>query len=367
MSGSENLTILSTTTDLPPEIAHCASNYLFAAFYILALAIGAPANLSALIFFIHQERGSQNKNFFNVIYVWIALVDLLISATLPPVIVSFLWNRSPAMFGSAVFCHLWGLLWETLPFLSVYLVGVMSLTRTFVLIKPLIKLKVGSLKVITIVYTVFLLLRSICPISIGAANFQYSYSDVYCYELPSTEWSYKFNSISRSLTLAAPVIPICISCMTSYVIIMINERRQVKPRGSGTGRTSPRAATMTILIFTIAYIVFNIPVFINYLLMTIAGWKGKNGCIDDCYSVTYADHKTLLFYSWNFTYVMCVALNSAINPLIYYWRMNKVKDYVNAKFRNARGISRTGTVFSMATFSKAHRIVQDKNHDDIEL
>ena len=214
---------MNPTTDLPPEIANCASNYLFAAFYIMAMVVGTPANLSALIFFIHQEKGSQNKNFFNIIYVWIALIDLLISATLPPVIVSFLWNRQPAWFGSAVFCHLWGLLWETLPFLSVYLVGVMSLTRTVVLIKPLIKLKLDALKGVTIAYTVFLLLRSVCPISIGAANFQYSYSDVYCYELPSKPWAYKFNSISRSLTLAAPIIPICISCMTSYVIIMINE------------------------------------------------------------------------------------------------------------------------------------------------
>ena len=96
------------------------------------------------------------------------------------------------------------------------------------------------------------------------------------------------------------------------------------------------AATITIVIFTVVYIIFNIPVFINYLLMTIAGMS--NGCRKNCYSIKYKDNFVLLWFSWNFTYVMCVGLNAMFNPVIYYLRMKNVKEYVDETIRKSSRI-----------------------------
>ena len=89
-------------------------------------------------------------------------------------------------------------------------------------------------------------------------------------------------------------------------------------------------ATRTILIFTAAYIAFNIPNFINYLLMTISSWST---CENDCYLVMYGNYPFLIWFSWNFTYIMCLALNSTVNPIIYYWRMKPIKTFVNSSVR----------------------------------
>lgn len=345
----------STYTDV--HIIPAYTNYTFAVVYITCMVVGLPGNVISLQYFItcaRQTNTSGNKAFFNNLYILISLVDLVICATLPPVIVSFLYQRAEGWFACALFCQLWGALWEMLPYISVFFVGLMSISRTIVLIKPLCQLSTKLQWGLTIGYVLFLILRTVCPIWLDAATYEYVWSDVYCYELPTADWSYKFNSISRSLTLAAPVIPICISCTTSYAIIMLNERKQMKSRRPSKARlplcksngkpelsplkkSSPMNATMTILIFTIAYIVFNIPVFVNYLLMSIAGWS-KN-CVSDCYHKTYRNHPALIWYSWNFTYITCVALNSTVNPVIYYWRMPSVKEFVNLR------VSRTSRVF----------------------
>ena len=334
------------------------TNYAFAVVYIICMMVGIPGNLISLQYFItcaRQNTTTGNKTFFNNLYILTSLTDLVICVTLPPVIVSFMYQRGEGWFACALFCQLWGVLWEMLPYISVFFVGIMSISRTAVLIKPLWQLNTRLQWILTVGYCIFLILRTVCPIWLKAATYEYVPSDVYCYELPTADWSYKFNSISRSLTLAAPVIPICISCTTSYTIIVLNERRQARTRRPSRARlplckpvgkpdlaqlkklkSSPMNATMTILIFTIAYIVFNIPVFVNYLLMSIAGWS-KN-CVSDCYHKTYRNHPALIWYSWNFTYITCVALNSTVNPMIYYWRMPTVKEFVNVR------VSRTSRV-----------------------
>ena len=328
------------------------TNYAFAGTYMLCSVLGLPGNIISLHYFIVngiKVKHVVNKVFFNTLFTMTTLIDMLVCATLLPQIVSFMHQRQGAWYLNKVFCHIWGILWEILPFMSVFLVGLMSISRTLVLIKPLYQLKNNALWSAIIIYSLFLVVRTAVPILLKAATYEYVYSDVYCYELPTADWSYKFNSISRLLTLAAPVIPICISCITSFTIIILNERKQENVKRSSQVRpatcppsegkrksTQTMHATTTILIFTVAYIVFNIPVFINYLLMSIAGWN-KN-CVSDCYHKTYEDHPALIWYSWNFTYITCVALNSTINPIIYYWRMDTVKSYINKNMRKTSKI-----------------------------
>ena len=361
----------SMATDI--HIIPAYTNYAFAGIYIACMVVGLPGNFISLQYFVtcaRQSTTTGNKSFFNNLYILTSLTDLIICFTLPPVIVSFLYQRAEGWFACALFCKLWGVLWEMLPYISVFFVGLMSISRTVVLIKPLCQLNTRMQWTMTVAYCVFLILRTVCPIWLNAATYEYVFSDVYCYELPTADWSYKFNSISRSLTLAAPVIPICISCTTSFTIIMLNERRQAKTRRPSKARlplckpigkpelsqlkktkASPMNATMTILIFTIAYIVFNIPVFVNYLLMSIAGWS-KN-CVSDCYHKTYRNHPALIWYSWNFTYITCVALNSTVNPMIYYWRMPSVKEFVNVR------VSRTSRVLMEISNSELRKRVSN--------
>ena len=335
------------------------ANFLFASIYILCTITGLPGNIIALVYFttsgVKSSRGNINKSFFNSLYIMTSLVDTLVCATLLPQIVSFMKHRDEAWYSNPAFCYIWGILWEILPYMSVFLVGIMSISRTTLLIKPLYKLNIRTLWVSIVAYFLFLALRTAIPVLMKDATYMYWITEVYCYEMPSADWAYKFNSVTRTTTLAVPVIPICISCVTSYIIILRNEHRQAAlkqptrkdPRVGGSKNNKklakskkgkPMHATFTILIFTCTYIIFSIPVFANYLLMAIASYMVA--CDNDCYLRAYEASPFLTWYSWNLTYIMCVALNSAVNPSIYYWRMSNVHSYVNDKvYQTSSGIS----------------------------
>ena len=49
----------------------------------------------------------------------------------------------------------------------------------------------------------------------------------------------------------------------------------------------------------------------------------------------------MYYYSWNFTYVVFVILNSSINPIVYLCRMKTFRTYLTDLFRTRR--TRVGT------------------------
>jgi hypothetical protein len=128
-----------------------------------------------------------------------------------------------------------------------------------------------------------------------------------------------FNSLQifTVLQLGLPVIPIVL-CFLVTVLKLRHCRR--KARLFGRGRHFDRAITATLLVVAL-YIVFNVPVFINYcyygywLLRASISLKTRGRWVD--YDRYYSS-VLLRDYSWVITYVVCVALNSALNPCVYY-------------------------------------------------
>ena len=92
-----------------------------------------------------------------------------------------------------------------------------------------------------------------------------------------------------------------------------------------------RKATITVLLVTAVYIVFNLPVFINFILYIITLARGT-------YPAPYYTSIVMSHYSWNFTYVLCVVMNSTTNPIIYFFRMKKYKRAVIGTFKRRKRV-----------------------------
>ena len=76
-----------------------------------------------------------------------------------------------------------------------------------------------------------------------------------------------------------------------------------------------KKATVTIIIVTTVYIIFNLPVFLNYVRFIVTVY-GKQKDIQNVF---------LQKYIWLLTYIITVALNSLVNPLIYVLRMRRFR------------------------------------------
>ena len=299
--------------------------------------LGAILNTISVVFFSTQHTPStSNRRYFRCIYQWISTTDLLICLTILPVAESFLSSRHPVLLSRDTFCHGWGMLWEVLPSLSVACVAVLLYSRMVTMCRPLKQLDIRKLIVFSVSYPSFILLRVVVVLCYFSEEMDvvFSSSVNYCYLSADNtkEKNLVFNSmqIFTVLQLGLPVIPI-ILCFLVTVLKLQHSRN--KARLFGRGRHFLRAITTTLLVVML-YIIFNIPVFINYcyygywLLTATVSLMSRDQWVD------YGDYYDTVFltdYSWVIMYVVCVAVNSTLNPCVYYRMLlfkNQVKDTI---------------------------------------
>ena len=143
---SPNLTTLNltaSTTGIPMDLpTRSLLDLLLAVLCIFCMLLGIPGNLLALVHFISElcklgtHHSTNKRAFFTDMYLVIAVCDLLICSTIFAQIEAYLTGREPRVFGNQVFCWAWGLLWEVLPYYSVFLVGSLSISRLLTLLYP---------------------------------------------------------------------------------------------------------------------------------------------------------------------------------------------------------------------------------------
>ena len=297
------------------------ADHIISIILIVCTAVGVPGNLFALNYFVFEGRGIARR-----IYIIMTITDSLICSTSFPVVASFLNQRKPMIFGNPIFCTVWGSLWNILPYLSVCLIAMLSITRTMIFLNKGIMLSKNKIVIVIGIYTVFLTSDQIIPLILHFVQYKYAEYDGYCWETNFKKWLGDFDTILNSITLALPILPIMISCSIStyFISSSINPSRRGSP-----GNVMKRNATITILMVTLAYIIFNVPVFINYILYTIVFVKSYPYPNNIFYKSTF-----MYFYSWNFTYIICTTVNSCINPVIYFIHMSQFRRSLVILFRD---------------------------------
>ncbi|KAL5266302.1 hypothetical protein ACHWQZ_G003651 [Mnemiopsis leidyi] len=301
---------------------------------ILSSIIGVAGNMVSLIFFTTEQVRNQNRRFFKCIYQTINIVDLLICLTLFPVIGAFLQDPGypefkeniPVMFGNHEFCTVWGLLWEILPSFSVYLVGVLSISRLVLLVCKNTKL-VPSIVCVFMATYFFLTLSIKLSLLLTHDAMDYEPMMRYCFLVSHNDENFTKNEITTLALmitqLALPIIPVSISFLITMAILMQDGRKKKTSRK----QNHQRRAAITVVLVTLLYIIFNIPVLINFLFylnkLITNTEQGQKGHFTDIYSTPF-----LFYYAWPLVYVVSVAINSAVNPCIYFWRMKKYRTFI---------------------------------------
>ena len=112
--------------------------------------LGTIGNSMTLTFFVRSK-----KDLIKVLYLLISVVDLLTCLMMFPIAMANLNFRTGMLFDSSIFCNLHGLLWNVCARMTVFLMMVLSITRTMFLLWPfkiindkLVYIAVGSYFVI---------------------------------------------------------------------------------------------------------------------------------------------------------------------------------------------------------------------------
>lgn len=164
------------------------------------------------------------------------------------------------------------------------------------------------------------------PLFTDYGEYIYTKEEVHCWEYNNNTASWYYIAVYTTLTfqLAFPIIPILISCLISTWVVVTSMK--MSHQNTAVNQMK-RRATITILYVTLAYIIFNIPFFINQLLYL-------HYLIKQVY--TYPDpywRSTVMYwYSWSISGSLSVTMNAAINPLIYFWRIRMYRLFVLGLF-----------------------------------
>ena len=282
-------------------------------------AVGTIGNLITLTYFVTKT----NRSISTLLYVCISLTDTIISILILSVGISNFMGGDPGLFSNKLYCNIWGLVWNIAARMSVFLVGVLSISRTISLIYPLRKISRKHIIIPCVIYFVILIIQSTIPYWYGV---QYRYDK----NIHSCTWYFTdiFDRYSMEhkilyfvlvlLEYVIPAIPIISSCLISVYIL----RRSISTVGqTNTGKIKINA-TVTIILLTIAYIVFNVPSCIYYSLWSISIFTNYTF---PWYSNMSTITLIILRASLELHYI---ALNSIANAILYFCRIQKLREHV---------------------------------------
>ena len=345
----------------------------------LISAAGTTLNLFSFLYFKNQKPRNDNSCFFRRVYLAITLTDTLICFVLIPVVdAGFTPNRAGYIFHGKRFCEVWTVIWWILPQTSVLLVGLLSVSRLVVLVRPGATLALwlpwllpsGFAAVIVAVYVGGVLSGALFP--------QYVTDWMYCavlpvpMEEPNREVSrLEWNSGIFLFTVAslAPAISL-ILISTSFAISLVVLKRQTKTALSvGGSIRKQQKASKTVFIITFIYILFNIPSTLALLgiLAKIASTLKFRPMVIEEYILEYikssSPEKAFSSYVIVLVSLLPVSLNSLANPIVYFYRIDAFRQYFKCQLRKSYRNLRMSVNQSMSLLRKSSTTFSSRNQE----
>ena len=295
----------------------------------LCFLIGTLGNIVSFLYF-----KSKNKDISSVIYMLITANDIVVSIIILPVGISFMSKGQPGIiFGNNYGCIAWENLWRVAISCSVFLVLCLCVTRTISLMRPFQSQKVRYLVIAVVANLVINLLKMAYMTTRDSTEVMFSTLRSRCDSLvvfPIKQGELYGLAVVDNILFTAPVIVVAVSCMLSLVVL----RRRNENVQQRELQQSRNRATVTILLFALLYGVCNLPLVISYTLYTFCLFADKWGICMKFYQFD----KHLLYRNTETT--LLLAANSAANPILYFWRMPALREYIMSGIRRMLGLNR---------------------------
>ena len=297
---------------------------LLGGFLAICLVVGTTGNIISLNYFLSTKRATLAEK----LYAIMCSIDFCTCIFHFPVMMSLLRGREPGLFLDLWFCGAWTVSFEFVQSTTTFLVMLISLTRTIKITFPFIKIHKRLVLWSFGGYCVLSFVHFLVGITVDM-TFAYFGDVVYCVTTCKYEWFNKMLNIFSSMQTGIPSLIIFLS----FVISALNLRRASV---NAEGQQRNTKATVTITIFTFIFIMCNTPFFVLMVLLIMEQYFSQ------AYSYPGYFFKScnwMSLHSWVTAKIGCVVLNATLNPLMYVFRMQKLKSWVcrsklNRSFRS---------------------------------
>ena len=301
--------------------------------------LGTTLNTLSFLYFSHLHTRNTTAQFFRTLYMVITCNDFLICAALfPNIDAAFAGERAGLLSKHPQFCSTWVMVMWVLPQMSIFLVGLLSVSRLLVLKYPtkqfnprlacllpalcmVVILSVsGSLKVSGIMFPTYFPEWLSCAPSCFPATSNTSES------VTSADlWKGIVIAIPYNVIPGLSILPISVSFILSLVSL---KRSTVVSASINSSSKRQREAAVTVIIVTALYILFNIPyaAFLTFILSGLSQPLSPDNpiSIGDFVKDRITQSTGSMFvdkYLAVIVYIVNPSVNSLVNPLIYFWRI----------------------------------------------
>ena len=323
----------------------------------LCFLIGTFGNIVSFLYFKSKKR-----DISNVIYMLITANDIVVGITVLPVGISFLSKGQPGIiFENHHGCVAWDCLWRVAVSFSVFLVLCLCITRTISMLKPFKIQKIRYLVIALMLYFVINLVRTLIWNFLDGAGVKYFPAGSRCDTYVDIHGTYSKAALYlldaiNNIFYTAPAIAVALSCVIS-VVVLTRRNRNVQQRELQQSRNR---ATVTILLFALLYGVCNIPLVILYVAYAYCLSTGK------CQFLSNIHEFDSYFIYTNTTKTLLLAANSAANPILYFWRMPALREYIMSGIRRMLGLNReirrsTVHIVQQADLRRCNTVVENIN------
>ena len=315
---------------------------IIGSFLVVCFVVGLLGNVSALAYFLSNKR----KSLPDKLYIIVVSVDIGTCCATIPVIISLFNNREAKLFENSILCGSFTIAAYFFLRISMYLVAVMSVTRTIAIIKPHRARTSCTLKRIVIViasYSFFLLFVDAAFFALGWINATY-YRTLrsYCsYKITekSPKWALVLFYTAFEIEIFIPSVIVFISFVAGTITLTKNastsvdkirsslsssgrERlslRKASIMSTSDGEAISRQVSITISLFTAVFLVCNIPLFVYQLIYSLSKFLPS---VQEMLDNQEFNKK----YSHLLCLVLPYVLNAAVNPCLYLFRMPRYRD-----------------------------------------
>ena len=293
--------------------------------YLPCFLVGTPANLLSLVYF--SRSGCRLSSLLHLLMNLADLTMCLLIA--PPLVLNNLTQGEPLPFSWEPYCVGWYLLQMVATRYSIFLIGVISLLRTWLVMRPLALVPRRKILVLLPSYLAYILARFLF---FHANNLkpEYFIGVRHCIIISHASEAFLFGILACDfLEIVIPTIIIVSSC--AITVTHLNR----SPLQRATVGSAKRKATITVIILTVIYIFFNLPCVIDKLIVLVERLS----------SAKVSVYRNLYWYNpeWYFALKSSVvalafmgSITSAINPLVFIVRMKML-----SRLRNHRDSQRT--------------------------
>ena len=306
----------------PPLHFNHAADLTYGLFCVICFLIGTTGNITSFFYFL-----SKKKDLPNTVYMMVTITDTVISILILPVGISFLSNRDAGLiFHYNIPCAGWAFLWGLTIRLSIFFVLCLCVTRTYSLTRPFSQKKISHMLMVVLIYV---LLQFAQWVGLTLHGAYYSFSPLFAscsmhlLESANNSTISLFLDITTIITFILPLFVVIGSCVITTVIL---HKTPEIPGQSEVQQKTRNRATITILLFSLLYLVCNTPLVIKIIVATYSNFT-KSMLIDEVFKFDKQ------FYFDNAITTLLLAANSAINPVLYFWRMPRVGPYIVTRIR----------------------------------